>query len=448
MNSTSRRHFLRTSTAAALGAGAFGPFASTLLYAQDKSKIDKNCPTLVAVYLRGGADALNAIIPYADPTYYEIRPTISIATQDAKDDKGVVKLNNFFGLHPSFAPVLPLFEKGVLAPIINVGSPNETRSHFDAQDFMERAAPGVKTIVQGWLNRYLAATREGKDNELRALSFQPLLPRSLRGEFPVLAVPDGDSQRMIDTFEDLYTCEEKAILAQEKKAAENPGKTGAPVKPNLNIRRPITSEDAYRTIVTSGTNEIRRLRELKDIVSSGRGEGYPGSHFGRQMRDIATVIKAQRGLEVAAIDYEGWDHHAYEGGSEGVFARMVLDVSKVLKAFYEDLGDDRMKKVVVLLMSEFGRTAKENGTAGTDHGRGGFMLALGGMVKGKNVYGKWTGLAPENLADRRDLPVTTDFRQVFAETLECVFGFDTMKNKAFPDWRPARQPLNFLNKLA
>jgi uncharacterized protein (DUF1501 family) len=447
--STTRREFLKSGaylTGTALGASAFGPMAPRLVYGAEKAKVDKDAKTLVVVYLRGGCDALNTVIPFADPRYYELRPTIGIAPRDQGEDKGVVKLDNFFGFHPSLSPLMPLYEKGHVATVINVGSPNDTRSHFDAQDFMERAAPGIKTIVQGWLNRYLEATKDGKDNELRALSFQPLLPRSLRGSFPVLAVPDGDTDRMLSEFEDLYTCEQKALIAKAKADPKAEVKGRRPAAPA--VRPPITAEHAHRTIVEAGANEIRRLRELQDIINSGdRGE-YPGSHFGRQMRDIATVIKAQRGLEIAAIDYEGWDHHAYQGGSEGTQAKMLNDVASVLAAFHKDMGEERMKRCVVLLMTEFGRTAKENGNNGTDHGRGGFMMAVGGPVdtSKQKLFGRWTGLEPQNLADKRDLPVTTDFRQVFAETLECMFQFDTMKHQAFPGFRPARQPLNFMKR--
>ena len=442
MSKASRRDFLKASTLA-VGASAFGSFAAPrMVFSQTAAPVGKDTPTLICVYLRGGADSLNTIIPYTDPMYYEMRPTIAIAPKDNGDEKGVLKLDNQFGLHPGLEALMPLYEKGFVAPILNVGSPNETRSHFDAQDLMERGNPFNKQVVQGWLNRYLELTKNLNASELRALSFQPLLPRSLRGSYPVLAVPDGDAHRMLDTFEDLYTCEQKEMIKKQEELV----KQGKAPK-NVNIRQPITSEDAYRTIVNAGSNEIRRLRELREIVVGGRNGDYPRSHFGRQMSDIATVIKADRGLEVAAIDYEGWDHHAYQGGAEGTQARMYKDVSSVMAAFFNDVGEDRMKKCLVLLMSEFGRTARENGTNGTDHGRGGFMLAMGGNVNGKKVYGKWTGLAPENLADKRDMPVTTDFRQVMAESLECLFNFDTMKAKAFPDFKPTA-PMNFMKHVA
>src|SRR5688572_10528530 len=248
MSKASRRDFLKASTLA-VGASAFGSFAAPrMVFSQTAAPVGKDTPTLICVYLRGGADSLNTIIPYTDPMYYEMRPTIAIAPKDNGDEKGVLKLDNQFGLHPGLEALMPLYEKGFVAPILNVGSPNETRSHFDAQDLMERGNPFNKQVVQGWLNRYLELTKNLNASELRALSFQPLLPRSLRGSYPVLAVPDGDAHRMLDTFEDLYTCEQKEMIKKQEELV----KQGKAPK-NVNIRQPITSEDAYRTIVNAGS---------------------------------------------------------------------------------------------------------------------------------------------------------------------------------------------------
>jgi uncharacterized protein (DUF1501 family) len=442
MDQTTRREFLKQSAALGAAAGAMG--APRFVFGADAD--GPNLPTLVTVYLRGGADSLQTIIPYADPMYYDIRPTIAIA-QPGRDAKSALPLDNMFGFHPAMKPLYELFQQGMVAPILNVGSPHDTRSHFDAQDFMERAAPGVKTITEGWLNRYLQTSKQGKDSELRALAFQPLLPRSLRGQYPVLAVPDDSTQNLSEAFEGMYTCEEKELKARQKSVMP-PAYTGRKFANKVPERQAITPDETRVTIVNAGGNEIRRLRELREIVNNSQTGSYPGSNFGRQMKKIATVIRANRGLEVAAVDYEGWDHHAYQGGAEGTMANMLGDVSASIRAFTDDLGPDHMKKTLVLVMSEFGRTAKENGSHGSDHGRGGFMLAIGGMIKPqKKVYGQWTGLEPAQLADRRDMPVTTDFRLVFAETLMMLFGYDAMEKKFFPEFRPRSQALMFMNRI-
>src|SRR5688500_5560989 len=347
---------------------------------------------------------------------------------------------------------MDLYNEGMVAPIVNVGSPHDTRSHFDAQDFMERACPGVKTINEGWLNRFLELTKTGKDNELRALSFQPLLPRSLRGQYPVLAVPEDESSYLLDSFEKMYSCDENKQMVEEQAAKELAAKAaqGALKSRKIPERKPIKEAEAREHIVTVGANEIRRLRELRKITRGGFSGKYPGSRFGKQLRDIASVIKANRGLEVAAVDYEGWDTHAYQGGSEGAMANMLADIGKCMRAFHDDLGKDRMKRTLVVLMSEFGRTAKENGSHGSDHGHGGFMLAMGGMVKkpkGMGVYGEWMGMAPENLYQRRDMPVTTDFRIVFSEMLFNLFAYDPTASNFFPGFRPDK-PVGFLSRVA
>lgn len=450
MSDTSRREFLKQSGSVIVGASALGAIAPQMIFADDVTDGEgPDRPTLVVVYLRGGADPLNTIVPFGDPDYYNIRPTIAIPQVDRDGEKGALHLDKYFGLHPALAPLLPLWNDGHLAPIVNVGSPHDTRSHFDAQDFMERACPGVKTINEGWLNRYLEMTKTGKDNELRALSFQPLLPRSLRGQYPVLAVPDNESAYLLDSFEKMYSCDENKKMVEEVAAKETAAKTTAQSAKNRKIpeRKPIKEAEAREHIVTVGANEIRRLRELRKITHRSMSGRYPTSRFGNQLRDIASVIKANRGLEVAAVDYEGWDHHAYQGGSEGTMANMLGDVAKCMRAFHDDLGKDRMKKTLVVLMSEFGRTARENGSHGSDHGHGGFMLAMGGMIKQKGVWGQWMGMAPENLYQKRDMPVTTDFRIVFSEMLFNLFNYDPTATNFFPGFRP-NKPLGFMNKVA
>lgn len=421
---TTRRDFLKASSTALLGASTAGMLAPRTAGADEGDSGPP--PTLVVIYLRGGADGLNLVVPFSDPLYYEYRPTIAIDRPGTEG--GALPLDARFGLHPAAKPFHDLFQQNLLAPILNVGSPHPTRSHFDAQDFMEYAAPGVRTITEGWLNRYLTLSGKGarKEAELRGLAMQPLLPRSLRGEYPVLAVPEIGATGAMDAFESLYMCEKGA---DRGKADE--------MKPRADAKN----------IVEAGQNTIRTLRRFQEITSGGRGPGggaqYPPGTLGDQLRKIAQVVKADCGLEVAAIDYGGWDHHARQGGVEGTMANMLGNLSGSIAAFLQDLGP-RANRVLVLTMSEFGRTVMENGNEGSDHGHGGFMLAAGGMVNGGRVYGQWTGLERASLYEDRDMPVHTDFRLVFLEVLYRLFGLRGELDTFFPDWRPEAKALEFL----
>lgn len=426
MTAFNRRDFIRVS-GAALGALAAGRFPLRAL-ADDKGAA-AGVKTLVVLYMRGGADCLSVVAPYTDATYRKIRPTIAVPPPGT--DGGALELGGGFGLHPSMKGLHALYKKGMFAPILNVGSPHPTRSHFDAQDFMEYAAPGVRTITEGWLNRWLTATNEGqrKEVELRALAAQPLLPRSLRGQFPVLAVPEDRAMQAMDEFEGQYG----------KGKKKDDGMEGGMEK---------RSEDPADRILGAGQETIRKLRFLQDILSKAGGAGavkYPATGLGRQFQGIAQVIKSGCGLEVAAMDYNGWDHHAKEGVDDGQMADMLKNVSDSIAAFVEDVGAEKMKDVLVLTMSEFGRTVAENGNNGTDHGHGGIMLATGGTVDGGKIFGKWTGLEPKSLYEERDMPAHTDFRLTFTEVLSGFLGF-TKLEKFFPDWKPQGPLVGFLKK--
>lgn len=445
-----RRRFIQSSGSTLLGASALG-VAPRLAFGADEKQDGPNKPTLVVIYLRGGSDPLNTIVPYGDERYYRDRPTIAIPKEADGDTQGVIKLDDQFGLHPAMLAFHRLYQAGNAAAILNVGSTHPTRSHFDAQDFMERAAPGIKTIAEGWLNRYLYATRTPSDPYLRGVALQPLLPRSLRGQYPVLAVPGAGSDRAMAAFEALYGCTEQQALMQQRQRLGEQGVVRPPL-PMKKIEKPddrVTGKETKQEIVTTGTNTIRQLRELREIVAQPGGDAYQRGPVHRQLRDIAKVIKANRGLEVAAVDYNGWDHHSYQGGvdADGAMSGMLREVASAIETFVKDLGEERMKRVCVLTMTEFGRRVKENGNHGTDHGHGGYMLAVGGMVKGGKLYGKWTGLEPPTLDRGRDLPVHTDFRLVFSEVLANLFGFDTAKHKLFPEYEPESKALGFMRKV-
>lgn len=365
-------------------------------------------PTLVVIYQRGGMDALNAVVPFGDKRYYEIRPTLAIPPKDGDDGPGVLALDKTFGLHPAMKPLMPYWEQKRFAPVINVGSPHTTRSHFDAQDFMEYAAPGLRTVRDGWLNRYLAATKPAEEVPIRAVAMQGLLPRALRGQVPCLAVPENrvlKNDKVLDSFEDLY----------------GGGEMG---------------ERKDDPVVESGLDTIETLKAYKEIVekgAQGRKTKYPGGGAAAKLRDIASLIHAGTGLEVACLDVGGWDDHANEGGNTGAMATRLADLTGAIGAFAEDLGE-RLDGTLVMVMTEFGRTCRENGNNGTDHGHGATMLLLGGALKGGRVLGDWRGLEDKALYESRDLPVATDFRDVFAEVMRGHMGWDPAKD-FFPDYK-------------
>jgi uncharacterized protein (DUF1501 family) len=384
-----RRVFLRNGSAALVSLGFTPAFiARAAQAAQAKQKI------LVAIFQRGAVDGLNMVVPFGEKAYYANRPSIAIPKPNAQG--GALDLDGFFGFHPRMSPLLPYFKDGSLAIVHASGSNDDTRSHFDAQDYMESGTPGLKSTRDGWMNRYLHA----KDHKERASPFRAValtqgLPRTLQGTAPALAIgqinqfgiragQDGDV--MMSGFESQYA-----------KAAD-------------------------QMLGATGREAFDAVKMLKDANPAGytpaNGAEYPRNGFGDAMRQIAQIIKADLGLEVAFAELGNWDHHANEGSSTGLIANRLDEFASSLGAFYRDLGD-RMADVVVVTMSEFGRTVKENGNRGTDHGHGNAMLVMGGAVKGGKVYGKWPGLEREQLYQGRDLAITTDFRDVFAE---CVTG--------------------------
>jgi uncharacterized protein (DUF1501 family) len=417
-----RRTFLKTaavtSGAVCMNVGGFHAAARAQSAPGDR-------PVLVVIYLRGGQDQLNTIIPHKDPRYYEIRPSVSVQEENS------IALDDQWAFHPALEALKPWYDKGKVAAVINSGSPHSTRSHFDAQDFMEFGAPGQRTVSDGWLNRYLAASVPEANKgyglpELRTLAMQELLPRSLRGRYPVLAVPNdlGGLQEVLDLFEGFYGSDEKKDLAKF-------------LKQSTNLRGGIDADP----VMTSGRETIYGLRRLQEVLEDDGEDAltgtafqeYPAGHFAKRMQKLARAIKSEVGLEVAATDIGGWDHHIGLGSVDGALDRMLRFLSEGLSAFMTDLGSD-LDRTMVLVCTEFGRVCKENGNAGADHGHGGAMWLLGGNVNGGKIYGKWTGLQQSVLYQKRDLPVTTDFRDVFAEVLQGHMKFD-VPDGFFPDYR-------------
>ena len=370
---------------------------------------------LVAIFQRGAVDGLNMVVPFGERAYYASRPSIAIARPGTPD--GAIDLDGFFGLHPRLAPLAPLFARGELAILHASGSHDETRSHFDAQDYMESGTPGVKSTRDGWLNRYLHAREHENASPFRAVALAPQLPRTLQGIAPALAIGQlgqfgvrgGRSTTMATSFEEQYAQAADSLLQP-------------------------TGRDAF--------DAVRALKEA-DLArySPASGAEYPRSGFGEAIRQVAQLVKADVGLEVAFTELGQWDHHANEGAAVGQLANRLDDFARGLAAFSRDLGD-RMADVVVVTMSEFGRTVRENGNRGTDHGHGNAMLVFGGKVKGGKVYGRWPGLEREQLWHGRDLVITTDFRDAFAEILTTHLGATDI-SRVFPGYA-YKKPVGFM----
>jgi uncharacterized protein (DUF1501 family) len=339
-----------------------------------------------------------------------------------------------------------MIEAGQAAAIINVGSFNPTRSHFSAQDYMERGVPGDIGINSGWLNRYLEMTKKPFDAPLRGLSAQTLVPRALRGSYPVLA--GNNSTEQMDLFTDLYSNKNLVNMNARNDANETKG-TRLDELNTKTAKSALTSDMTRDIIAQSGANAIERIKALEKAEATSNDAEYPGGGLGHQLSTIARVIKANVGLEVAQADLGGWDTHSNQGGANGHHANMLGQLTDCLMAFRKDLGS-RMDRVLVLVMSEFGRTVQDNGASGTDHGRGGFMLAMGDMIKPAPskigpVHGLWNGFADTD--GGRFLNVHTDFRLVFGEALNRLYNIDPIKSGIFPQLTSKTGLLEFLKPL-
>lgn len=382
-----RRDFLKLATTAGAGL-ALGP--RLFFRSAHAAEAVARRPVLVHVFQRGGMDGLNAVVPHGEKEYYALRKSIAIPAPVKGAPDAAIDLDGRFGLHPALAPLTADWDAKRLAIVHAIGSPSRTRSHFDAQDFMESGAPDDKSVHTGWMNRYLETNAVPGDGTFRAVAVTPTLPRSLAGDAEALAIASFDS----------FTVAGGAFL---ERAMDGMYRRGG--------------DDTVRE---SGRDAFDAVARLKDVnpgrLAPEHGAEYPRGRFGDQMKMIAQLVKADVGLEVAFADVGGWDTHLNEGAATGALATRLADLGAALHAFATDLGE-RMDDVVVLTLTEFGRTAKENGTGGTDHGHGSVSFLLGGRVAGGKVHGKWPGLATDELWQKRDLAVTTDFRDVLAEVL-------------------------------
>ena len=361
--------------------------------------------TLVVVFQRGACDGLGTVIPYGEDAYRRLRPTIAIAAPKAGSREAALDLDGFFGFHPALEHLLPLWKDGSLAAVHAVGSPDGTRSHFDAQDFMESGTPGIKSTEDGWMNRHLLAHPDAKATPFRGLAMTPTLPRSLAGSAGAVAMSSirdfslrSGQTTAARTFEDMY---------------------GGAVRDVLHG----TGQETFEALAFLRKAAPERYQPAAGAV-------YPRGNYGESLREIAQLIKADVGVEIAFTEVGGWDHHAAEGGAQGQLAARLRELGAALAAFHRDLGD-RMQDVAVVTLTEFGRTVQENGNRGTDHGHASVSFVMGGNVKGGKVHGRWPGLSTDKLYEGRDLAITTDFRDLLGELLMRHMGARDLA-KVFP----------------
>ena len=410
-----RRVFLRNGALAVVGTAALPGFLTRAVFGRVQDS-GRSARPLVIIFQRGAADGLNIVVPYAEAAYYSMRPSINIP-RDA-----VLDLDGFFGLHPALVSLQPIWNQGHLAVVHAAGSPDPTRSHFDAQDFMESGTPGVKATEDGWLNRALRSSATPEENSaFRAIALGPSLPRVLAGSEPAVA---------LNNLSDFGV-----------------GGKGPAASPMANTFEAMYAQSVDSVLHGTGQETFEAVKMLKAAdpakYKPAPGANYPRGRFGDSLKQLAQLLKANLGVEVAFADIGGWDHHVNEGNTQGQLANVLREFSQSLSAFWVDLGD-QAENTVVVTMSEFGRTARENGNRGTDHGHANVMFMMGGPVKGRKVYGRWPGLKAEQLYDGRDLALTTDFRRVLGEAVHHHLGNQSL-DRVFPEFD--NKPGSFLKYL-
>ena len=407
-----RRFFLHKGALALAGTTTIPSFLVRSVLAETATSPNRR---LVVIFQRGAADGLNVVVPYKEKNYYAMRPSIAIPQNQ------VIDLDGFFGLHPSLSSFKPLYDAGHLAIVHAAGSPDMSRSHFDAQDFMESGTPGLKSTEDGWLNRALQAEDERNRRQqtaFRALALGAEVPRTLAGKVPAIALNNVNNFSVA-------------------------GRGPAP-SPAASAFEAMYGESGDHIFHAAGEETFEAVKMLRDAnpaqYKPAPGVDYPGSEFGNNMKQIAQLLKSNLGVEAAFTDIGGWDTHQNQGAVDGQLSNRLRDFSSAIAAFWNDLGD-QAENVTLVTMSEFGRTARENGTGGTDHGHANAMFVLGGNVKGGKVYGRWPGLNNEQLNEGRDLALTTDYRHVLGEVVNKSIGATDL-DLVFPGAGIA--PSNFL----
>lgn len=409
---TTRRGFMKNGALALVGTSAIPSFLTRAVMAETSTAVANN-RKLVVIFKRGAADGLNIVVPYREQNYYAMRPTLAIRPDQVLD------LDGFFGLHPALAPLQPLYRDRHLAIVHATGLPDSTRSHFNAQDFMESGTPGRKATPDGWLNRALQVEPDGSRSPFRAVALGGQVPRTLQGRVPTIAV---------NNLRDF--------------AVGGRGPSPSPISATL---EQMYADSPDPVLHGAGKQTFEAVRMLKatspEKYRPEHGAQYPTAPFGNSMKQIAQLLKANLGVEAAFADIGDWDTHQNQGNINGRLANRLKEFSESLAAFWQDMGHGA-EQITLVTMSEFGRTAHQNGTGGTDHGHGNVMFVLGGDVKGGKVYGKWPGLANEQLNEGRDLVITTDYRRVLGEAAYKALGAKNL-NHIFPDAQV--DPNAFLN---
>ncbi len=411
--SITRRAFMQGGAMAIVGTAAIPSFLTRAAWGVVGAGASNK--RLVVIFQRGAADGLNIVVPHAEPAYYAMRPSINIPRPQ------VIDLNGFFGLHPAMAPLKPLWEQRQLAIVHAAGSPDTTRSHFDAQDYMESGTPGVKNTSDGWLNRTLQSEPAAADSPFRAIALGTSLPRILSGRAAAVAVSNVNGFGI--------------------------GGGNAAAAPLGNTFEAMYAQSVDTVLHGTATETFEAVKMLKAAdpqkYTPAAGANYPRGPFGNALRQTAQLIKSNLGVQIAFTDIGGWDNHVNEGAVEGQLANVLRDFAQSIAAFWIDLGS-LAGETVIVTMSEFGRTARENGNRGTDHGHANVMFILGGPVHGGRVYGRWPGLDPAQLNEGRDLALTADFRHVLGEAVARHLGNANL-NTVFPGFD--NQPDSFLKYL-
>jgi uncharacterized protein (DUF1501 family) len=366
---------------------------------------------LVWIFLRGGMDGLNVVIPQFDDDYYKARPTIAIAKSKVGEKQTAIPLDSQFGLHPALSPLVPIWDAGHLAFIHACGSQDPSHSHFECQDLLERGFPSDKSTNTGWISRHLQSIKRSGDQSYPALTISSSIPASLRGSVPVLAC------QSLANFK-IQSAPASSIQITKKLAA-------------LYQLDPQLGKEAETTMAA-----IERIsRVAAETYTPEAGVTYPENNLANSLKQTAQVIKAKIGVEVVALDMGGFDTHTNQGSEEGALARLLKDLSGSIAAFYQDIVDFD-PGVTVLVVSEFGRRVQENGNAGTDHGHGNVVFAVGKSTNGKKVYANWPGLKKDQLYGPGDLNVTIDFRDVLSELVQKRLQNQTNLEQVFPKYKP------------
>lgn len=411
---TSRRGFIKAGGLALFGIGLGGipGFLAEAVAATRPLGLFNRKKIMVCIFQRGAMDGLMAVTPFTDDYLKNARPDLFMTAAKGAKNTPLIDLDGRFGLHPSMAAFERVFREKRLGIVHGIGSPNNTRSHFDAQDYMESGTPFKKGTESGWLNRAVGLLGHDGATPFQGVSLTSSLPRSFYGDHPAVAISNlqdfniqmkgnlNGVNMAAKSFEDLYDQTSSDLLKD-------------------------TGKESFEAIKMLQKTNTKNYKPSNNAV-------YPNTALGNALKQIAQLIKMDVGMEVAFAESGGWDTHFNQGTDTGIFARNVNDLSNSIMAFWTDMGtlqDD----VTVMTMTEFGRTVKQNGTGGTDHGRASCNFILGNGVSGGLVHGKVNTLAVENLEDGRDLAVTTDFRSVFSEVAGKHLNLHNDK-VLFPEW--------------